>query len=214
MTDLPLDLLTTRRALRKQDRRQAIVEAARASFLQNGYAGTSMSGLLKSLGGSKATLWSYFRSKEELFAAVIEDVVGAFRAELQGVLTTNEALEPGLLEFCRTFMRKIALPEAVATWRLVVAESGRFPEVGRIFHERASSHTLKTLGAFLSRHVASGALRDEDPLKMAEVLTSLCNGYHSTLLWGLAPYDPIVCDADAGRFVRLFLRAFATEPRH
>jgi TetR/AcrR family transcriptional repressor of mexJK operon len=72
-----------RREARKLDRRKAIVDAARRAFLDDGYAATSMSGLLKTLGGSKATLWSYFRSKEELFAAVVADVTAEFRKELE-----------------------------------------------------------------------------------------------------------------------------------
>ena len=207
------ELPTTRRELRKLDRRQAIVDAARASFLEHGYAGTSMSGLLKSLGGSKATLWSYFRSKEELFAAVIEDVSAAFRSELEDVLTSTGQLETGLVEFCRSFMRKIASPDALATWRLVMAESGRFPEVGRIFHERAASHTQAALGAFLARHIASGELRAEDPLRMAEMLTSLCVSRHTRLLWGIEPSDPATRDADAVRFVQWFLRTFRPDGR-
>src|SRR3954454_5258233 len=127
-----LKACVSRREARKQDRRQAIIEAARVSFLDHGYAGTSMSGLLKTLGGSKATLWGYFRSKEELFAAVIEEVSLQFRAEIQDALATEADLEQSLVAFCHTFLRKITSPDGQATWRLVVAESGRFPEVGRI----------------------------------------------------------------------------------
>ena len=198
----------TRRALRKQDRRRAILDAARASFLEHGYAGTSMSALLKALGGSKATLWSYFRSKEELFAAVIEDVTATFRTELGGVLTATDGLEHGLFEFCRAFLRKIASSEGLPTWRLVVAESGRFPEVGRIFYERAARHTQTMLAAFLAPRVAAGELRAEDPAHMASVLISLCAGHQNRLLWGVASCDPASVDADAAIFARLFLRAF------
>ncbi|MFY0108264.1 TetR/AcrR family transcriptional regulator, partial [Acinetobacter baumannii] len=72
----------SRREARKQDRRQAILDAARTSFFEQGYDGTSMSGLLATLGGSKATLWSYFRSKEELFAAVLDEATAAHRGSL------------------------------------------------------------------------------------------------------------------------------------
>ncbi|MES1971930.1 MAG: TetR/AcrR family transcriptional regulator [Pseudomonadota bacterium] len=198
----------TRRALRKQDRREAIVDAARESFLEQGYAGTSMSGLLKTLGGSKATLWSYFRSKEELFAAVIEQVSASFRSDLQGILSSAGRLEAGLVAFCRRFLLTIGSPDAIATWRMVVAESGRFPELGRIFYDRAAGFTEATLSAYLARHVASGELRPEDPRIMAQVLISLCTGRQNRLLWGVDIEEPGTIDLQAARFADIFLRAY------
>lgn len=199
----------SRRESRKQDRRQAIVEAARASFLENGYSGTSMSALLKTLGGSKATLWSYFRSKEELFAAVIEDVSASFRAELDDVLTSAPDLESSLIAFCRTFLAKITSPEGQATWRLVVAESGRFPEVGRIFYDRAARLTQDALRAFLARQIVKGNLIPEEPEIMVETLMSLCVGQHMRSIWGLGQPTETELEECARRFARLFLKAYS-----
>lgn len=198
----------TRRESRKQDRRQAIVEAARASFLEHGYAGTSMSGLLKTLGGSKATLWGYFRSKEELFAAVIEEVSLLFRTEIADVLATHADLERTLIAFCRTFLRKITSPDGQATWRLVVAESSRFPEVGRIFHEHAASRVQGALQRFLALQIESGRLVEEDPAIMVETLMSLCIGQHMRAIWGLEGLTDTEIDACALRFTRIFMKAY------
>lgn len=202
-------LPATRRESRKQDRRHAIIEAARASFLEHGYAGTSMSGLLKTLGGSKATLWGYFRSKEELFAAVIEEVSLLFRAEIQDVLVTEADLEQSLVAFCRTFLRKITSPDGQATWRLVVAESGRFPEVGRIFHEKAAGPVQDTLRDFFALHVANGRLIGEDPAILVETLMSLCIGQHMRALWGLDQLTASEIDACANRFAHIFLKTYS-----
>jgi AcrR family transcriptional regulator len=202
-------LPVTRRESRKQDRRQAIIEAARASFLEHGYAGTSMSGLLKPLGGSKATLWGYFRSKEELFAAVIEEISLLFRAEIQDVLATEAGLERSLVAFCRTFLRKITSPDGQATWRLVVAESGRFPEVGRIFHEKAAGPVQGALRDFLARQIAEGRLVSEDPAIMVETLMSLCIGQHMRVIWGLDRLTEAELDACAHRFTGIFLKTYS-----
>jgi AcrR family transcriptional regulator len=61
-----------KRQLNKARKREAIVQVATRAFLENGYAATSMSAIADELGGSKATLWAHFSSKEELFAAVID----------------------------------------------------------------------------------------------------------------------------------------------
>jgi AcrR family transcriptional regulator len=199
-----------RREARKQDRREAIVAAARRSFLDDGYAATSMSGLLKTLGGSKATLWSYFRSKEELFAAVIEDVTLAFRQQLENELVATSEPKPTLVAFCRSFMNKTATPDAVATWRLVVAESERFPEVGRIFYERAAGHVEAALAGYLTQQIEAGRLRDEGSARMAQLLISMCATQQNELLWGVKPGGDATAEADATRFADYFLRLFAT----
>src|SRR3546814_13671240 len=59
-------------------RRKAFVDAARDLFFANGYAGTTMSSIASKVGGSKTTLWTYFPSKEELFAAVVDDIVAHY----------------------------------------------------------------------------------------------------------------------------------------
>jgi TetR/AcrR family transcriptional repressor of mexJK operon len=202
----------SRRDARKLDRRQAIIEAARHSFLEHGYAGTSMSALVKTLGGSKGTMWSYFPSKEALFGAVIEHVSASFRAELANVLTTRGELETVLVAFCRTFMRKISSPESLETWRLVVAESGRFPEVGRIFYQQAARHTREGLTRFLAPHVAEGRLRQGRPDHMAERLIDLCVGPQNRRLWGVEAHLAASAAEDAAEIVQLFLRAYAPEP--
>ena len=56
---------------RADTRRQAILEVAREVFLQEGYAAASMSVIAARVGGSKAPLYSYFPSKEQLFGARI-----------------------------------------------------------------------------------------------------------------------------------------------
>ena len=58
-----------KREARKEERREAILAIAKRVFLDQGYSGASMSAISAELGGSKGTLWSYFPSKEELFAA-------------------------------------------------------------------------------------------------------------------------------------------------
>lgn len=211
MENDPFDRPVGRREARRHERRAAIVAAARRSFLDDGYAATSMSGLLKTLGGSKATLWSHFRCKEELFAAVIEDVTLAFRRRLEHDLVTPADLETTLSSFCRSFMSKVADADSVATWRLVVAESGRSPEIGRIFYDRAASHVERALTDYLTTQRREGRLHEsDDPLQMAQLLIGLCAARHNKLLWGVTPVDPATIAADAARFSRYFMRLFAT----
>src|SRR5579871_4719106 len=62
---------------RSDARRRAILEVGREVFLAQGYAAASMSEIAAKLGGSKGTLYNYFRSKEELFGALMTEVCAA-----------------------------------------------------------------------------------------------------------------------------------------
>jgi TetR/AcrR family transcriptional repressor of mexJK operon len=201
-----------RRESRKQDRRQAIVEAARAAFFAEGYTGMSMSGLLKVIGGSKATLWSYFRSKEELFAAVLEDVIAVYRSQMEEMVAARGPLHETLRAFCSGMLRKLVAPDPLATWRLVVAESGRNPEIGRIFYQRAVHSTERALAQYFSEQIAIGQLREASPLLMVEMLTSLCAGQQARLLWGLASADEVAIEQKASEFTEVFLKSFGVTP--
>jgi AcrR family transcriptional regulator len=135
-----------KREARKIDRREAIVEVAKRQFLDNGYAATSMSAIAAELGGSKATLWSYFPNKEDLFAAVLDEATAAYRQQFADLLRPSKDMPSAVLQFTRSFMAKLTLPEPLRLHRLIVAESGRNPELGQLFFERAPGPRWRCYG--------------------------------------------------------------------
>lgn len=201
----------SRREARREARRDAILDVAAQSFLEHGYAGTTMSGIAATLGGSKGTLWSYFASKEVLFAAVIERETAAFRAQLSLILNPRDGLEPALRRFCVEFLRKVTSPEAIALHRLVAGETNRFPEIGRIFYERAPRQTQLLLAGFMREAMENGLLRRDDPLVAARHLTGLCMyGMQQQLLMGVANAPAAeAIDSEVDHAVAAFMRAYA-----
>lgn len=205
----------SRRELRRQDRREAILAVAAQTFLEQGYAGTTMSGIAATLGGSKGTLWSYFASKEELFAAVIDQVTSAYRTRLTEILDEpSDDMAATLKRFCTSIMEKVTRADSIALHRLVLAEAGRFPEMGQIFYQRAPRLTHTMLSTFLLRAMEKGQLRQEEPIQVARLLVSLClSGCHQKLLMGLietASADMIAEDVE--RATNVFMRAYALQP--
>ncbi len=163
-----------RRETKRLDRREAIIGVAHAYFLQHGYAATTMSGIAATIGGSKATLWSYFPSKEALFEAVLDRATAHFRERIISVLVPEADLETTLRSFCRHFLEKVTSPEAIALHRLIVAEAGRVPEIGEMFYQRGPNTMIRLLGDFIELGMARGKLRPDDPRKVAKLLLALC----------------------------------------
>jgi len=204
-------LTPSRRDLRKQSRRSAIIREARQAFLRDGYAGMSMSGLIATLGGSKATLWSYFPSKEALFAAVLEDAAGAYARDVGEFLRVSDDPRSGLFELCKSLISKIVSPEPLRLTRLVLAESERFPQVGEIFYAYAVGPMETSVATYLNRHMQEGRLRITAPMAAARILIDLCNGPQARCLWGAESLDEGQIERDAVNIVDVFLRAYGPE---
>ncbi|MEJ7927883.1 TetR/AcrR family transcriptional regulator [Sphingobium sp. AN641] len=203
----------SRREARRQDRRDAILAVAAQSFLTNGYAGTTMSAIAATLGGSKGTLWSYFPCKEALFAAFLERATAAYRGRLSEIFDPCGDLRATLTRFCASLMERVMTPETIALHRLVVAESGRFPEIGRIYYERGPRITQTMLTGYLEGVMARGLVRRDDAGAAARALIGLCMAsYYQQVLTGwVDAVPPEQIEREIDRAVVLFLRAYALD---
>src|SRR6188768_1534105 len=103
----------------RDERRERIVQVARTVFYEVGYAGASMSMISTRLGGSKATLYAYFNSKEDLFEAIIREQCGQL-AELFLAHTGAEDLRTTLTTMGRDLLMTIMSDEAIRTFQLIV----------------------------------------------------------------------------------------------
>lgn len=200
----------SRREARKEERREAIIAAARASFLENGYAATSMNSIAAAIGGSKGTLWAYFASKEELFAAVLDAEIARFQGEILAQLNLDEEVDVALRRFGRKWLGRILSQDALHLQRTMAAESERFPEMARLFYEQAPGRVEQRLTAYLQDATADGRLQACDPRLAARQLMHLClaNRY-LRCVWNIeAVPDQAAVDADVDAAVDTFMRAF------
>jgi TetR/AcrR family transcriptional repressor of mexJK operon len=148
-------------------RRQAFVDAARDAFFARGYGETTMSSIAAKVGGSKTTLWSYFPSKEELFAAVVDDIVTQFSQALTVDLPPDGPVEATLRQFATAMMATVLSPPVIALHRVVTGEAQRFPELGATFYQRGPKRGKERLGAYIAVAMADGRLRKGDPILVA-----------------------------------------------
>lgn len=200
----------SRREARRASRRDAILDCARQSFLEHGYAATTMSGIAAGLGGSKGTLWNYYASKELLFEAVLDRATQDFRDTLTVILRHTDDARSALHQFCQQFLAKLTQPDAVALFRLVVAEAGRFPELGERFFELGPCRNRSVLAHYIEGAMERGLMRRGDALSAALDLTGLCmSGCHLKMLVSAstAP-DKHELEADAARAIDTFWRAW------
>lgn len=160
--------------VRTEARREAIVREATKLFLEMGYERATMGELAQRLGGSKATLYGYFPSKEQLFAAVAEATGEAHLAEAVAELEALAAvgLEAGLTRFAEKMISLMTKDEALALRRMIIGESGR-SEVGEVFIQLGPRRCLEAVAEALARAMDRGELARGSPEALTMQLLGL-----------------------------------------
>ena len=191
-------------------RRSAFVTAAREAFFTHGYAGTTMSSIAAAVGGSKTTLWTYFPSKQDLFVAVVDDLIETYGAALEVPMDPDEPLEEALRRFGHGMMNIVLSPPIIALHRLVTGEAGRFPELGRLFYERGPRRGKIKLANYFAEAMQRGQMHSGDPKSAARQFGALCqSGCHQQLMLGMidAP-TPTQIAADIEAAIDILMRAW------
>lgn len=191
-------------------KRQAILDAAYRLFGTQGFDKTSISEITAEVGGSKATIYSHFRSKEELFVecmmAAAEDYITSTVALLDASGTDPDAV---LRDFGSSFLSFASSPHSVTVRRLLIAEAGRL-DIGKLFFAKIAALRAHVAG-LLSRLMASGALRPDDAHLAAGHLRALLEAeiLEPLLLRAreMPPDDEEIALA-ADRAVSAFLRSY------
>jgi TetR/AcrR family transcriptional repressor of mexJK operon len=198
---------------RSDAKRRAIIAVAREAFLARGYAATSMSEIAANLGGSKGTLYNYFRSKEELFGAFMVETCQGPAGEVFGRLPPlgeSGDIRESLIDLGATLLEFLLREEMIALHRLVVAEAGRFPEIGRMFYEAGPQHGEVRFAEFFEGAITAGLVRRADPKMMGQRLKDLVlSDVYLRRLWGvLDPLSAKALRAHVAESVDIFLMAF------
>ena len=137
----------------KADKAKTILAGALEVFTTQGYAAASMDRIAKTCGVSKPTLYTYFKSKEGLFVALIQQMTEEHRRMLLvAPNTSTSALPPEQLlqAMAALVIDKFSENRRLLTlMRLVIGESERFPELAKTFVREVKKPMLERLVAYL-----------------------------------------------------------------
>lgn len=174
-----------RRRLPSPDKRAAILAGARAIFLAQGFAEASMDAVAAQAGVSKMTVYRHFGSKEDLFAGVVAASCEALADDGLRAKVAGQPLAEALRIFGQRVLHIVLDPDIVKLHRMVIAESARFPELGRLFYERGPEASIVALTEVLARHRDDPRLAGTDLRLAAEEFLEAVRGYpHTRLLLG------------------------------
>jgi AcrR family transcriptional regulator len=196
---------------KSDSKRQAILDNAYRLFRAQGFDGTSMADITTEVGGSKATLYSHFPSKEELFVECMMAALENYMSDtLMHLDSSRRDPEVALRNFGTSVLNFICSPEQVEVRRLMIAEAAR-SGTGKLFFDKITALRAQ-ISSFLAACMASGRLRPEDPDLAADHLGALLEAevLEPLLLHAReAAPDENETALAARRAVAAFLRAYA-----
>jgi TetR/AcrR family transcriptional regulator, mexJK operon transcriptional repressor len=197
-------------------KRQLVLDAATALFMAQGYGAVSMDAIARAAGVSKATLYAYFSSKDQLFATIIGE------ACRQNIVVSNflpgdeTDVRASLTALAGQTLRFLLEERPLAIQRVVISESVRFPELGRAFHDNGPGVFRRVFGEWLTAETMAGRLAVPDPAIAADQFIGLLrSGLYLRATLGLTP-PPTEAEIDAtvAATVDIFLKAYVPSGSH
>ncbi|HEX4572043.1 MAG TPA: TetR/AcrR family transcriptional regulator [Dongiaceae bacterium] len=191
-----------------------ILRAARKVFIAKGFEAASMDAVARTAGVSKATVYAHFRSKSDLFAAIVAQVAGRLTGEIHSVMEARLPLRQALMRIGTEFLEVLVDPERVRIFRMMVAETDRFPELGRVFYRAGPLVMQDCLASFLAEAAAEGKLVIEDSgLAARQLLSLIKSDLHLRCLFdsGTRP-SSAECERQVEAAVETFLKAYGARP--
>jgi len=178
------------RTLSRDERRRKILFAAKVVFVERGFDETSMDDIAAAAGTTKPTVYAHFKSKEELFSAVLEFLRELFHERMGSPeQLSNDPLE-AIAMYCGRIIDLVSCKDVLAFHRVVISSAARSPEMGAEVYNALLGSAVSALSAYLQKNgFAKKPTDDAERMLAATVGAHLLRslyGFRSTV----APDDP------------------------
>jgi len=182
-----------------EQKRTAIVAAARRAFLESRYSQTSMDGIAEAAEVSVKTIYRHFENKDELFSAVMQAVCGdngiPFGEQNVAALVLrypwfDDASVQGLTAGGVEYLNHVLSDEQLLLYRVVTRDAHRFPELGRRYHREIVSGRTKIFVKYIDRCARTNKWKVKNPQNAGNVFEALLRaGIFEEALHGIGVFD-------------------------
>jgi AcrR family transcriptional regulator len=199
--------------VRTEEKRRDIVKVASELFMENGFDRTSMSMISEKVGGSKATLYGYFRSKEEILQEVLVYDVTEESDRLMNEFLADKDLRKGLVMLGIAYLTRRLSAAPIANVRMVATQPNG-SEIGKRFYETVFRPAWQRLAARMELMMDEGILKRADPWITAMQWKGLCEWdmFEKRLFGAISAPDPKEINTAATHAADAFLQLYAAEP--
>lgn len=164
-------------SIKKGRKFDQVLQGAQTIFMRDGFDGASVDDIAKAAGVSKATLYSYFPDKRVLFAEVARLECERQANETVDVVDLSSNPREALTHIATAMVHFTTSQFGINVFRICVAESSRFPELGQRFYDSGPVVVRQRIVGYLDCAVESGMLKIEDTALAAEQFMELTKTY-------------------------------------
>lgn len=151
-----------------------VLEGARDVFLSDGFSGANVDDIARAAGVSKATLYSYFADKRMMFNEVVRTECDRMNERLASEIDDSMKVRDVLLHAASGLLRFLLSPPTMQLFRICVAESESFPELGHAFYQSGPVEGKDRLCEFLTCATQQGLLAIDDVQMASDQFSELC----------------------------------------
>ena len=155
-------------------KRHQIIEGARGVFLAKGFDAASMGEIARAANVSKGTLYVYFKSKEELFEAIVEQECMVQAESVFDFDANDHDVAAVLTRLGVAYIKFLCRPGGASSIRTVIAIAERMPEIGKRFYEAGPATGIAQLAGYIEAQVTAGILEVEDCSIAATQFIDMC----------------------------------------
>jgi AcrR family transcriptional regulator len=167
--------------LRADARRETIIDAAIALFSEKGFRRATIRDLSAAVGVSEPVVYEHFRTKRELYEAIMDRMADAAIEELNSLMAPHLSVQDS-----RSFL--LGLTRAMVAWfsnqpgfvRLLLSNALERESLSRRFHARLRKQLVEVLGAFMEGRIRADSGVTLDPEVVAH--TFICMAAHHGLV--------------------------------
>lgn len=161
-----------------------VLRGAREVFMADGFEGASVDDIARAAGVSKATLYSYFPDKRLLFVEVAQTECSRLADRVISMIDETKPAREVITIAATQLTAFLVSDFAQQLFRICIAESDRFPELGHAYYQAGPENGQAHMAAYLEKAVAKGELVIEDIQTAAAQLSELCKAR----IWNLAAF--------------------------
>lgn len=164
----------SKRTVRAQERREAILAAALDEFVAKGYAAARLDDVAARAGVAKGTIYLHFADKEALFQELVRTslvpLIGRLASPPQagGPVSARAMVEA----FAETFAREIAGTKRGDIVRLIISEGARFPSLSEFYYREVVQRGIAAMSKMIEYGIARGEIQNEQLMRFPQIVVA------------------------------------------
>ena len=171
---------------KRRKRREAILGAAHALFVEKGFEATTLNDIVGRSGGSLATLYDLFDNKPGLLRAMVCERCVSIGGALDRAIATRRPYKEALRAIAEEMLDRFLDPTYIGLFRVVVAQCAAHSDLARQIYDAGPAVCLAKGAEYFETQMEAGTMADDDPIAVSTMFFQMvCGQFHTQLVFSL-----------------------------